>query len=605
MVGCTPKNSRPSILLFCQENDKNRLKRLLDPEFLKRINCRSPYKSKSRVLSWASIAEKPDLWIYIFPFSTNPTKRIAGPEPTVVSLNIRQASSFCGALVKYQGRVATVGLTVEIDGIARLLTVDHIFQEDALDEHPEEKNDDDDSLWDYDSGDEGEEMFSVASGALELSQNDARLTPIRSSHEEDKGVASASHTYCQVLDLNEINTHQPIVADKYTDQGHKVAASLTAAPTGREVSAHRVDSQNELPHRQAYLDWACLELDEERMETWSKSYISTDPDTVPVLLEEIGDAPTSHATSVLMISGIKGIRPGKLVADAGYLGSLRRQDMCVVWTLILDSAPGLVPGECGAVVVDKETYKIYGHVVGANVLGHAYVVPFRGVLDQIKTAFGTDLVHFPCKSSPLATWNLYSDEDLLSRRKDKKSRSNHAKAPGPESDSVSSKKSTAIASARDIDPYKRSTYSSAGSIYRSGTSYANPRYVAESRKKREYAMGHTGVAPPDPRRPAHDRAMQAASNLPGRTLQASSRPVAYATQLTIDGSDDEIYRGSSNHGHDGPKSGGQGSSSDLDSSNWAYDSRNSGGQQSSSYYTSTSDGQGGSSYYGSNPSSYR
>jgi hypothetical protein len=41
-------------------------------------------------------------------------------------------------------------------------------------------------------------------------------------------------------------------------------------------------------------------------------------------------------------------------------------------------------GESGSVVVDRATNKVYGHVVGSDPIGHAYVVSLAHVLDQVK-----------------------------------------------------------------------------------------------------------------------------------------------------------------------------------------------------------------------------
>lgn len=44
----------------------------------------------------------------------------------------------------------------------------------------------------------------------------------------------------------------------------------------------------------------------------------------------------------------------------------------------------LLSGESGSVVVDRATHEVYGHVVGSDALGHAYVVPLTQVLEQLK-----------------------------------------------------------------------------------------------------------------------------------------------------------------------------------------------------------------------------
>lgn len=51
-------------------------------------------------------------------------------------------------------------------------------------------------------------------------------------------------------------------------------------------------------------------------------------------------------------------------------------------------AGDFVPGECGSVVVDSVSNKVYGHIVASDPLGHGYVVPIFRTIDQISTCLG-------------------------------------------------------------------------------------------------------------------------------------------------------------------------------------------------------------------------
>lgn len=73
---------------------------------------------------------------------------------------------------------------------------------------------------------------------------------------------------------------------------------------------------------------------------------------------------------------------------------------------------GILPGECGSVVVDQETFEIYGHIIGSDGLGHAYVVPLRQTFDQIKTSFGAQNVSIPQSACAFAEKEEASSMDL-------------------------------------------------------------------------------------------------------------------------------------------------------------------------------------------------
>ncbi|KAF2195715.1 hypothetical protein K469DRAFT_442436, partial [Zopfia rhizophila CBS 207.26] len=101
--------------------------------------------------------------------------------------------------------------------------------------------------------------------------------------------------------------------------------------------------------------------------------------------------PRSHEAPVYMISSVSGVRKGRLLNDLMYLGSNLGQEMCKAWTVssLLTHLRGLMDGDCGSIVVDQETFAIYGHSIGSNPLEHAYTVPFKHIIEQFKTTSGT------------------------------------------------------------------------------------------------------------------------------------------------------------------------------------------------------------------------
>jgi len=61
---------------------------------------------------------------------------------------------------------------------------------------------------------------------------------------------------------------------------------------------------------------------------------------------------------------------------------------------------GLIEGECGSIVFDQATEKIYGHVVGSDDAGCAFVIPLLRILHQIKASFPENhiaLCQFGCE----------------------------------------------------------------------------------------------------------------------------------------------------------------------------------------------------------------
>ena len=52
-------------------------------------------------------------------------------------------------------------------------------------------------------------------------------------------------------------------------------------------------------------------------------------------------------------------------------------------------------GDCGSIVVDQESYEIYGHIIGSNPLNHALVVPLIDTIEQLKASITVPEIHFP------------------------------------------------------------------------------------------------------------------------------------------------------------------------------------------------------------------
>lgn len=63
----------------------------------------------------------------------------------------------------------------------------------------------------------------------------------------------------------------------------------------------------------------------------------------------------------------------------------------------------VVPGDCGSIVVDFETFEVYGYLVASNGLGHAMVVPLAHAIDEITSCLGSSNISgFPSATLPNA-----------------------------------------------------------------------------------------------------------------------------------------------------------------------------------------------------------
>ncbi|KAH6874681.1 hypothetical protein B0T10DRAFT_610521, partial [Thelonectria olida] len=139
----------------------------------------------------------------------------------------------------------------------------------------------------------------------------------------------------------------------------------------------------------AYLDWSLARPASSSLGVpYTNTFFLNGLNAAPITLHQIRDQPRTHLGLVKIVSGVRGVLLGELLRGSTFLGSSPGQDDCELLTAILNDPNGLIPGECGSMVIDHETNEIYGHVVGCNTSGHALIVPLSHVFSQVKYSFG-------------------------------------------------------------------------------------------------------------------------------------------------------------------------------------------------------------------------
>ncbi|KAI1074091.1 hypothetical protein F5B20DRAFT_586621 [Whalleya microplaca] len=319
MVGTTQETAIPSIVIICNEKDKKNLQKLFNPA-RDRLYCKKG--SSEFCLFKKTRPPKPPFRLI---YHTAPMVKY-GSEDNDSALVLSE-DTLCGALIQHQGRKATIGLVLEVDGVDRALTVDHLFHSN---QHPEQQetisrhattsrsqlddvtlNDEDfvslDALWDGD-----------ADGGV--------VQPALSS-----AAASNSSTITRV-DVCSISSHNWVI----------LGSRLTEPPFGVNTTRASTDS-------------ALVSLDEgvaSRRYNSFRAHPSSPPGTI---LQKVADNPRAHGVPVYMVSGVRGVVVGHLLRSPTYVGSRPGQDLCKTWTVVFDSLDGIIPGECGSIIVDQET----------------------------------------------------------------------------------------------------------------------------------------------------------------------------------------------------------------------------------------------------------
>ena len=314
MVGTSLEVAVPSIIIRCKKSDSKSLRALFTERATDRLYCRKD-STWSRIFKDSDTPQPPFKLVY-YQTDVSPIVRKASDDSLISSCP--REETLCGSLIQYRGRTATVGLTIEVDGVVRLLTVDHLFQARIDDITYESRTD--------------EETIEIHP---ENSQDFVQFSPlwVDDSDEEDE------LDDCLTMDYD---TETKLTSNLMVNRQDCPSTSQTSQTSGA-AEARKTIPPCTLELSSPYLDWALAELSgdsEERMRMMDRNWIYPDASLSPILLQEIATQPRFHGVPVYMISGVHGIRSGRLLSGFSYVGSQPGQNLCPTWTMILESPQG-------------------------------------------------------------------------------------------------------------------------------------------------------------------------------------------------------------------------------------------------------------------------
>ncbi|KAK3324489.1 hypothetical protein B0T19DRAFT_428699 [Cercophora scortea] len=413
MVGESPEAARPSIVVVCGEAGFKDIKALLD-ERGGRLHCgkfKSPFLPLFRGRR-ESIERPPvpplELVYYRTPYGGITRNMSSGP----LKARLRNDQTWCGSIIQFESRAATLGLTVYVDGFFGVMTVDHLFPDT-----PDVAND---SSNDHSRSTNLLTDLATSSGlTFPIERPESRDSMDRTPLESLGDNAEAGHIAMQAYPYN-AHSPDPYGTWYFSPDDEFDSNSVTSELDRDEVQStdnfqgvtdmpseifnidqpeeewERILPSHPLDLSEPYLDWALTkplpnyEISGER----PSMFVSPEGSSTGTLvaLGTLSKPPGSGQVKVFVVSGLRGVLRGRLLAGSVLIGSAPGQGLCQVWPLRLDSDPGtILKGECGSVVVDQGTNDVYGHVVGSGPFGDAYVVTLEHILAQVKTCF--DAVH--------------------------------------------------------------------------------------------------------------------------------------------------------------------------------------------------------------------
>ena len=400
MVGTSPSNARPSIVVMCRDIDlkdiamtfRSRAEKELQ---LERDTPVSPLRQMLIRRNDSNKPVKPRLRLVYFQTKTLLSRKaLNGP----VAVGYTDHDASCGSLARFGDTTATVGIALALPQGVAFLTVDHLFGDTEPDE----------------TLPRADECLAAAARAETPMPSCSSFDGFSDWEDEDE------------YELLDTSSPSQIGVDIFSNSAPRGTENETDRSLAgwRAETWERMDLPRMLDSPAPFLDWALI--NPEKSHSGSPPTVAVNTVYPPsshgkaVVLRDLETSPPAHLVTIYVISGIRGILHGELITAPAYIPSPGCRKSCEAWTVLLEnhgggkliSRPlptvsalpktnctsslvnswlslGFVPGECGSTVVDSKSNKVYGHIVASDPLGSGYVVPLARTIDQISTCLET------------------------------------------------------------------------------------------------------------------------------------------------------------------------------------------------------------------------
>lgn len=297
MVGTTPQNAVPTIVVGCMFKDQKAIRAAFKRHSTDNFYCHHESKRLRKSTSGSTNTPPPFHLVY-WGDDRNPCERNASDMELSASLS--RDSTFCGSLVSFQGRSATLALTLEVDSMDMVLTAGHLRSLERLPESSastatEDSDCDEITL----NGDDYVEI-----GPLWVDDDD----------EYEVEAAALQPLPSQPLPLGD-NRVPPL-------QMRPVELPADLGPSAPD------------------LDWMPLVCDDSTLRARRRNLMHIPDQHKPVLLKQIADKPRMHAVPVFVLSGVRGLIKGRMLGMPTFIGSGPSQKLSKAWSVMLDDQLG-------------------------------------------------------------------------------------------------------------------------------------------------------------------------------------------------------------------------------------------------------------------------
>lgn len=308
MVGTTPQSAVPTIVVECMFEDQKRIRAAFKRHSPNNFYCYHESKKLQKSISGSAKIPPPFCLVYRGG-NGDPYERVASE--TQFSVSLLHDSTFCGSLVSFQGRSATLALTLEVDSKGMVLTAGHLksmqrIPEPSVVSTPEGSHDDEFTF-------DGDNYVEI--GPLWVDNDD--------DDEYEMEAAAFQPLPSRSLPLNYSSA-------AYAD--NRVVPQLQ--------KMRPVEPSADLGPSAPDLDWMLLECNDSAFRARHRNFMYLPEQPEPILLKEIAHKPRMHAVPVFVVSGVRGVVKGRMLGMPTFIGSGPSQKSCKAWSVVLDNQLG-------------------------------------------------------------------------------------------------------------------------------------------------------------------------------------------------------------------------------------------------------------------------
>ena len=352
-AGESEATAKPWIIVQCDERASKRVRRFFNQQQLK-----AHYQPRD--------AQSPDVDFGLLVHAT-PPKQMATSENYICGDICCKTPTLCGVPIKActpnKSRLATIGGLVKVVSSTESqlygMTAGHIFPRKGF---AQDVTDDDDNDESSEEG-EYEEEYELDLG----------------SAEGEQGASS--------IDL-------PALSPKGPQQGNLLQ------PQWPQLGHLAFVSQ--LPTSNNDLDWALVQFQDPTLYR-PNSLVFPEHTYEAGFCAVLREGPrrmtrATRSRDVLLLSGMPGLKRGKLATSFGYLMIGPVKQFNEIYNVSMSDGFVLNAGDCGSWVVDSVTHEVYGHVVASDAFGDAYVIPLDNTFRDMKQQLAAYEVCLPTES---------------------------------------------------------------------------------------------------------------------------------------------------------------------------------------------------------------